>query len=214
MGPEATTDVGIYWIFVDVTEYTFHSFLSTFMSPFRIIGIAGSLRKGSTNMGLLKAIEALADEKISFSIFPIGDIPVFNQDQELSLPPAVKALKEAVKAADAIVFSTPEYNYSIPGVLKNTIDWLSRPSGQNSLREKPVAIIGTSSGMLGSSRAQYHLRQVLFGLDARTLSRPEIIVGGSGEKFTADGVLTDPKTKEKLQEMLDALVSWTKRLRL
>lgn len=184
------------------------------MSSINIVGIVGSLRKGSLNKSLLKATAALAPEGTTFTILDISTLPLFNQDDEVALPAAVKALKDAVKNADAIVFATPEYNYSVPGVLKNAIDWLSRPYGQNSLEGKPGAIIGTSPGLLGSSRAQYHLRQILgAGLNVQLLNRPEIIVTGGGDKFDASGKLTDAKTREKLTEMLTALVAWAKKLK-
>lgn len=184
------------------------------MSSFTIVGIVGSLRKGSFNKSLLTATAALAPAGTEFVILDIAALPLFNQDDEMTMPAAVKALKEAVKSADAVVFATPEYNYSVPGVLKNAIDWLSRPYGQNSLDGKPAAIIGTSSGLMGSSRAQYHLRQILGpGLNVQLLNRPEIIVTGAADKFDAKGELTDPKTKEKLSEMLTALVAWAKKLK-
>ncbi len=178
-----------------------------------IVGIAGSLRKGSYNMALLKAAQLLNPAEMDLTIINIADLPLFNQDLEASLPETVKSLKEAVKKADAMLISSPEYNYSVPGVLKNVIDWLSRPAGDNSLEEKPIAIMGTSPGMLGASRAQYHLRQVFVSLNGFVMNRPEIIVPGAMEKFDKDGNLTDEKTKEKLKEMLVALIAWTNRLK-
>ena len=189
-------------------------FLSLNMkSSFTIVGIAGSLREGSLNKALLKAAQSAAPAESTFTIVSLGDLPLYNQDIEVPLPSAVQAFKTAVQNADALVISTPEYNYSVPGVLKNAIDWLSRPSGQNSLNEKPCAIIGTSPGMLGSARAQYHLRQILVGLNVHVLNKPEIIVPDGGHKFDATGMLTDAKTIEKLKEMLMELAQWTERLR-
>lgn len=181
-------------------------------TPLRIVGFAGSLRTQSLNKALLRAAAALAPADMTVTILDIGNLPLFNQDLELALPESVRAFKDAVQSADAILIATPEYNYSIPGVLKNAIDWLSRPSGSNSFNDKPVAIMGTSPGMLGSSRAQYHLRQCFVSLNAHVLNQPEIIVSQGAEKFSADGTLTDVKTKEKLVQMLTALVAWTHRL--
>jgi chromate reductase len=180
-----------------------------------VIGFAGSLRKGSYNMALLRAAKKLAPENVNIEIADISVIPTFNQDLELEdvMPESVKALKAKVEKADAVLFSSPEYNYSIPGVLKNVIDWLSRPYGKNSLEEKPVAIMGTSTGMLGASRAQYHLRQCFVFLNGFVMNKPEMIVPTATDKFDADGNLTDEKTKAKLKEMLDALVIWADRVK-
>ena len=183
------------------------------MATLNVVGIAGSLRTGSFNKSLLRAAAAAAPDGMKITVLSIDDIPVFNQDQEMSLPPAVQKLKDAVKNADAVVIATPEYNYSVPGVLKNAIDWLSRPYGSNSLDAKPLALMGASSGMLGSARAQYHLRQILTGLNVHTLNRPEIIVPSAGEKFDKEGNLTDEKTRQKLGEMLTELAAWTHQLK-
>lgn len=124
-----------------------------------ILGIAGSLRRASYNRGALRAAQELAPEDAKIEIFELNDIPPFNQDKEKLPPQSVIDLKQRVRAADAILFSTPEYNYSVPGVLKNAIDWASRPYGDNAWNEKPVAVMGASIGNLGTARAQYHLRQ-------------------------------------------------------
>lgn len=181
--------------------------------PIVVVGFSGSLRKGSFNTALLKAAAQSAPEGMTVNILTIGDLPLLNQDLETDLPPVVQAFKKAVEAADAVLIATPEYNYSVPGVLKNAIDWLSRPYGKNSLGGKPAAIIGTSPGVLGSSRAQYHLRQILLGVNVHVLNRPEIIVPDAGSKFDAAGNLMDAKTKEKLAEMMEALGKWTLRLK-
>lgn len=177
-----------------------------------IVGISGSLRKGSLNTALLRAARDLVPAGATLTIQEIGDLPLFNQDDEQNLPPSVVSFKVAVKAADALLFVTPEYNYSVPGVLKNALDWLSRPYGQNSAEGKPMAIMSASMGMLGGARAQYHLRQILVFFNGQVLNRPEVMVGAAHEKFDASGTLTDEKTKEKVRELLNTLVAWTKKL--
>lgn len=181
-------------------------------SPFKILGISGSLRKGSYNTAALRAAQELAPEGVEIEIADISQIPPFNQDLESDVPAAVTALKSKIKAADAILFVTPEYNFSIPGVLKNAIDWCSRPYGDSAFEGKPAAILGASPGMLGSARAQYHLRQVLVFLDMHVLNRPEVMIAGAAQKFDATGRLTDEKTREFVGALVQALVDWTRRL--
>jgi len=137
----------------------------------------------------------------------------FNQDHEREPPPAVRQFKDKVKAADAILIVTPEYNYSVPGVLKNAIDWASRPYGDNAWDGKPVGIMGASIGMLGTGRAQYHLRQMFVFLNMFPLNQPEVMIANADEKFDEEGNLKDPKTTEKIKELLEALVDWTRRLK-
>jgi len=179
----------------------------------KILGIAGSLRKNSYNQALLKTAKDLAPENAEIEIFDIEGIPVFDQDLEKTLPPVVLNLKNKIKAADAILLVTPEYNYSIPGVLKNSIDWASRPFGDNSWENKPVAIMSASIGMLGGARAQYHLRQTFVSLNMHPLNRPEVMIPFAQEKFDENGNLIDEKTKEKIKELLAALVAWTKKIK-
>jgi chromate reductase len=171
----------------------------------KILGISGSLRKGSYNGGLLEAAKKLLPANCSLEIFDLSDIPLYNQDKEAKLPKAVVELKAKVRAADAILIATPEYNYSMPGVLKNALDWGSRPYGDNAWDGKPLAIMGASPGMLGTARAQYHLRQVFVYLNMHALNRPEVMVPAAHEKFDAKGRLTDAKTREKIKELLKAL---------
>lgn len=179
---------------------------------FRILGFAGSLRKDSYNRALLRAALELVPEGIELEIFDLEGIPLFNQDLENQPAEKLKEFKSKLKAADAILISTPEYNYSIPGVLKNAIDCASRPYGDNAFDLKPVAIMGTSIGMLGTARAQYHLRQCFVFLNCFGLNQPEVIVPFAAEKFDAEGRLTDQKTREKVRQLLEALVTWTKRV--
>ncbi|MFA6048166.1 MAG: NAD(P)H-dependent oxidoreductase [Parcubacteria group bacterium] len=178
----------------------------------KVLGIAGSLRSGSYNLDTLRVAQKMAPEEIEIEIFSrLGEIPPFNQDEENDPVEAVHELKEKIKAADAILFVTPEYNYSVPGVLKNAIDWASRPYGQNVWEGKPVAVIGASIGAIGTARAQYHLRQIFVFLDMHPLNRPEVMIGNAQEKFDEKGNIIDTHTKEKIEELLAALVLWTKK---
>jgi chromate reductase len=178
----------------------------------KVLGISGSLRAGSYNSALLRAAKELAPDTMEIEIVDIKDIPLFSQDFESSVPESIVELKKKVEAADAILFVTPEYNYSIPGVLKNTIDAVSRPYGQNSWNDKPVAIMSASVGMLGGARAQYHLRQTFVFLDMHPLNRPEVMVPFVNDKFDANLTLTDEKTKNAVIEQLKALDIWTRRI--
>ena len=177
-----------------------------------ILGFAGSLRKGSFNRGLLRVAKELVPREADLETFDLEGIPPFNQDLENQPPEKVKEFKAKIRAADAILIVTPEYNYSIPGVLKNAIDWASRPYGDNALERKPVALMGASIGMLGTSRAQYHLRQSFVWLNMFPLNQPELMVSFAQEKFDAGGTLTDQKTKEKIKELLESLIHWTQKL--
>lgn len=178
-----------------------------------ILGFAGSLRKNSFNRSILRAALELAPENAKLEIFDLEGIPPFNQDLEGRLPEKVKSFKAKIRAADAILISTPEYNYSIPGVLKNAIDWASRPYGDNSFEGKPVAIMGASPGMTGTARSQYHLRQTFVFLDMHPVNRPEVIVPFANEKIDEQGRVTDAKTREKIRELLESLIAWTRRLK-
>ncbi|KKR21998.1 MAG: FMN reductase [Parcubacteria group bacterium GW2011_GWE2_39_37] len=180
----------------------------------KIVGISGSLRKRSFNSALLREAVKLAPEKVEIEILDISQIPLYNQDLENNGNQAVLILKNKIKAADAVLFVSPEYNYSVSGVLKNAIDCASRPYGDNSFEGKPVAIMGASIGMLGTTRMQYHLRQMSVFLDMKPINRPEVMVGLAEEKFDAEGNLTDEKTKRKIKELIESLVVWTKSLRI
>ena len=181
-------------------------------NPLVILGIAGSLRNDSYNRSALRAAQELVPEGARIDIFDIGGLPGFNQDDEGNPPAKVTELKRAVRAADAILFVTPEYNYSVPGVLKNAIDWASRPYGDSAWSGKPVAIMGASIGMLGSARAQYHLRQMFVFLNMYPVNQPEVMIANAGKRFDANGNLTDETSRKLIQQLLAELVSWTKRL--
>jgi chromate reductase, NAD(P)H dehydrogenase (quinone) len=181
--------------------------------PLTILGIAGSLRKASLNRAALRAAQQLAPEGVTVEVFDIAGIPPFNQDEEANPPAAVTELKARARAADAILFATPEYNYSIPGVLKNAIDWASRPYGDSAWEGKPVAVMGASPGALGTSRAQYHLRQCFVFLNMHPVNHPEVMVGSASAKFDGQGNLTDEATRKQIAKLLDALAAWTRRLK-
>jgi chromate reductase len=177
-----------------------------------ILGFAGSLRKASYNRALLSAALELVPQDAALEIFDLDGIPPFNQDMETVPPERVKELKSKIRSADAILIATPEYNYSVPGVLKNALDWASRPPKDNAFDGKPVALMGASTGMLGTARAQYHLRQTFVILNAHPLNRPEVMVPFAPEKIDAGGRVTDQKTEDKIRELLQSLVAWTRRL--
>jgi chromate reductase len=177
----------------------------------KILGIAGSLRKGSFNRLALKAAQGLVPAGASLEIADLPDLPGFNQDNEKTPPAAVTELKAKIRAADAILLVTPEYNYSVSGVLKNTIDWVSRPYGDSAWKGKPVAIMGASAGVLGTARAQYHLRQTLVFLDMPTVNQPEVMIGGAASKFDPAGNLTDDMAKKLIGQLLTNLCELAKR---
>ncbi len=180
--------------------------------PIHILGFAGSLRKNSYNKALLRAAAELMPKDAVLETFDLEGIPPFNQDLETQPPEKVKDFKAKVKAADAILIATPEYNYSIPGVLKNAIDWASRPYPDNAFNDKPVAMMGASTGMLGTARAQYHLRQCFVFLNMHTVNKPEVMVNYAQEKFDADGRLKDEKARERIAELIESLIALTMRM--
>jgi len=172
-----------------------------------ILGFAGSLRKGSYNKALLRAAGELLPAGASIELFDLDGIPPFNQDLEGNPPEKVKEFKARIKSASAVLIATPEYNYSVPGVLKNALDWASRPYGDSAWTGKPLALMSVSTGMLGGSRAQYHLRQTLLFLDVRAVSKPEVFVTFAGQKFDDKGRLTDEATRGIVADLLKALVN-------
>jgi chromate reductase len=183
------------------------------MKTVHVLGFAGSLRKESFNRALLRAASEILPQDVELEIFELEGIPPFNAEQELSPPDRVRDFKGRILAADALLIVTPEYNYSIPGVLKNAIDWASRPSGNNSFNGKPAAIMSASTGYLGGARAQYHLRQVCVYINLLLLNKPEVMVTFAGEKFDVTLKLTDERTREHIQKLLDALAEWTRKIR-
>ena len=174
----------------------------------KILGIAGSVRKASFNKSALRAAQKLVPEGTSIEVFDIDGLPGFNQDEEKNPPAKVTELKAKIRAADAILFVTPEYNYSIPGVLKNAIDWASRPYGDSAWNGKPVAVMGASVGVIGTARAQYHLRQVFVFLDMHAVNQPEVMINAS-KSFDEQGNLTDQQTRDLIGKLLANLVKKT-----
>jgi len=179
-------------------------------NPVHILGISGSLRKHSYNTKLLHVAEELMPEGMSSEIFDLSPIPLFNQDLESNPPEIVADFKTRIAAADGLLIATPEYNYSIPGVLKNAIDWASRPPRNGPLNDKPLAIIG-AGGRFGTTLAQQHLRQIVTHLNMHTLNSPEVLVERPWEKFEDDS-LDDERTRTQLSRMLDAYYDWILRL--
>jgi chromate reductase len=180
--------------------------------PVRILGICGSLRKDSMNRKLLRAAAELLPPESTLEVVGIEGIPVYNQDEEANYPPAVKAFKEKIRKADAILFATPEYNYGVAGPLKNAIDVASRPYGDNVWKGKPVAAISASVGMLGGARAVYHLRQSFVYLEMLPIGLPEVFVSFGTKKFDESGRFTDEDGRKVLAKLLEALVAWTRRV--
>jgi chromate reductase, NAD(P)H dehydrogenase (quinone) len=181
-------------------------------TPVKILGIAGSLRRESYNRAALRAATELVPEGAVIDVFEIDGIPGFSQDEEQNPPAKVIDLKQRIRKSDAILFVTPEYNYSVPGVLKNAIDWASRPYGDSAWSGKPVAIMGASVGALGTARAQYHLRQIFVFLNMFPINQPEVMIGNASQRFDAAGNLTDDATKEFIRQLLQNLVDWTRRI--
>jgi chromate reductase, NAD(P)H dehydrogenase (quinone) len=178
----------------------------------RVLGIPGSLRQGSYNRAALRAAIELRPPEVEIEAVDLRGIPLYDGDVEaLGLPGPVQEVRARVAAADALLIVTPEYNFSVPGVLKNAIDWISRPPDQP-LAGKPTALMGASPGLLGTARAQYHLRQTCAGLNMLTLPRPEVFIGQAPQKFDAAGRLTDEAARKAIQGLLEALVAWTRRL--
>jgi chromate reductase len=182
-------------------------------APLHILGISGSLRKGSYNSAALRAASELLPEDVTMEIFDLSSIPIYNDDvREQGYPATVQALREKIASADAVLIATPEYNYSVPGVLKNAIDWASRPPSQP-FDGKPVGIMGASPGVLGTARAQYHLRQMFVFMNGMVLNRPEVMIGAANTKFDANGKLTDAVTRDFLQKFLVSLAAWSRRMK-
>jgi chromate reductase, NAD(P)H dehydrogenase (quinone) len=180
--------------------------------PIRILGIAGSLRRESYNRAALRAATKLVPEDTILETFELDGIPIFNQDDEQKPVPKVSEFKRRIREADAILFVTPEYNYSVPGVLKNAIDCASRPYGDSAWNGKPAAIMGASPGTLGTARAQYHLRQILVFLNMFPINQPEVMIANAAGRFDKDGNLTDEPTKDHIRRLLQSLMQWTQRI--
>lgn len=181
------------------------------MSNIKVAVIVGSLRKDSINRKLAKAVEKLAPKHFVFEHVDIGGLPLYNQDFDGDYPAEGKAFKAQIEAADALLFVTPEYNRSYPGVLKNALDIGSRPWGTNSFAGKPAAVLGTSPGATGTALAQQHLRNVLAYLDVPTLAQPEVFVRFSDDLIDDEGGIGNEGTQKFLQGFVDAYVAWVGR---
>jgi len=177
--------------------------------PVRILGFGGSLRKGSYSKALLHAAVELVPKNAVLELFEIKDFLPFNADEEDNPPHIVVKFKERIRSLDAILISTPEYNYSVPGFLKNAMDWASRPYGDNAFEGKPVAIMSSSPGSAGGARAQYHLRQSFVFLNMYPINE-EVIVSNADKKVGEDGKVHDEKTRDKIKGLLESLIEWTK----
>jgi len=174
-----------------------------------LLGICGSLRKASLNRALLTAVGESLPDGASLRQWDSLDLPIFNSD--VGEPTAVTSLKRAIADSDGVVFAVPEYNYSIPGGLKNALDWLSRPPPQSPLRGKPCGLVGAASGMSGTIRAQTHMRQILVFSDSPCLSQPEVLIPRAQERFDASGRLTDESTRVLLARFGAAMVDFAQR---
>ncbi len=182
------------------------------MEELNVLGISGSLRQASYNTALLRAATELAPKGMRIQIADIGAIPAYDEDlRTRGLPESVATLRRQASDANAILIATPEYNYSVPGVLKNAIDWLSRPP-EPPLFDKALAIMGASAGMSGTMRAQYHLRQIAVFLNMHVVNKPEVFVAHAAERFDADGRLTDAGTRKIIAALLDSLAGFSRRL--
>jgi chromate reductase len=180
----------------------------------RVLGFAGSLRKASFNRSLLRAAAELAPEGMTIEQFDIAVIPLYNADVEAAGDPAgVAAFKAAICAADGVLMATPEYNHGVPGVTKNAVDWASRPANNAALNGKPVGIIGASPGLVGTARGQSQLRQAFEFTNSYCMPQPEVLVSRAGDKFDAEGKLTDQGTRDFLQKYLIALRAWIVRFK-
>jgi chromate reductase len=182
------------------------------MSQYRIGVAIGSLRRDSYNRRLANAIRKLAPPEFSFQDLRIGDLPLYNQDNDANQAEPVRRLKGEIAAAHAVIFVTPEYNRSVPGVLKNAIDHASRPYGQSAWKGKPAGVVGCSIGATGASMAQQHLRNTLAYLDMPTLGQPEVFIAVDEDFFDRNGDIASPSTRQFLQRWMDAYVAWVKTL--
>jgi chromate reductase len=185
------------------------------MSVVKVLAISGSLRKASFNTLALRAAQQLAPEGMEITLFEaMREIPLYDDDLRTGsgYPPPVAAFRAAIKAADALLIASPEYNFSISGVLKNAIDWASRVPDQP-FDNKPVAIMGAATGLWGTARSQYDLRKILGGLNAQLLNKPEVLISQAATRFDKDGTLTDEATRGVIAQQMVALRDWTLRLR-
>ena len=181
--------------------------------PLKVLAFAGSLRKGSYNKALVHAAVEVKPDSVNIEVFDLEGIPPYNFDLEQQMPQRVVEFKDKIRAADALLIATPEYNFSVSGVLKNAIDWASRPNIGNPLEGKPVAIMSASTGRLGGARAQYHLRQSFVFLNMHPVNQPEVMLSSAKDNVDAAGNVTNEQTRKLIRQLLEALVDWTNRLK-
>lgn len=182
-------------------------------APIRVLAIAGSLRKGSLNKALVRAAIQVAPPGVIVEDFgDLDGIPLFDEDTEKTQPEKVKLLKTKIAAADALLIATPEYNNSVPGVLKNAIDWASRPIGDNSFEDKPVAIM-SAGGHMGGMRAQLHLRHILVYVNMHPINKPQVAITNAKTKIAVSGEFDDPAIRDSIRQLLVALDAWARRLK-
>ncbi len=179
----------------------------------KVLAFAGSLRKGSYNKALIRAAVELAPENVAIEVFDLEGIPPFNQEFESNPPQRVKEFKDKIRNADALLIATPEYNYSVSGVLKNAIDSASRPKADTPLEGKPVAIMSASTGRFGGARAQYHLRQTFVFLNMQPVNRPEVMLSDAMHNVDATGNVTNEQTRQLIRQLIEALAAWTIKLK-
>src|SRR5438876_12387833 len=178
----------------------------------RILGISGSDRRRSYNTGLLEAAKELLPEGAALEVYDVSVLPLYNQDIEVEIPAPVMRFKEDIGRAEAVLFATPEHNYSITAVLKNAIEWGNRPPRDASWSGKPAAIISASTSLRGGARAQLHLRQIMIDLNMYPINRPLLLVANAKDKFNENLQLTDEETLQTLRDVLSSLVEWTRKL--
>ena len=184
------------------------------MADFKVLGVSGSLRKGSFNTAALHACAGMMPADMTMEIAEIGDLPLFNQDVfDAGLPAPVKRFRDALGAADGLLIASPEYNFSLTPALKNAIDWASRPPNQ-AFQDKPIAIFSASAGPMGGARVQYDLRRILGQLWGHVLPRPEVFIGSAQTKFDKDGKITDEATTKFLTDLLAGFKTWIERMKV
>jgi chromate reductase len=183
------------------------------MPSYNLLALSGSLRKGSYNTALLRAFKERAPAGVTIEFLEIGNLPLFNQDNESNFPQGATDLKNKIRNADGIIIATPEYNRSIPGVLKNTLDWTSRPYGDSAWNEKPVFVVGAAGGGIAAALAQYHLKQILLYLNAHVPGQPEFYCGNASSKFDAAGNLTDEATQKHIDSAFTTFIAFIDKLR-
>ena len=182
------------------------------MGEVKILGVSGSGRKGSYNWALLEAAKEMLPENTALEIFDVSRFPLYTQDHEHDPRVEVQQFKQKIRQSDAILFATPEHNYTVTAVLKNAIEWGNRPAGNNSWNGKPAAIVSASSGPRGGARSQLHLRQILVDLNMYAINQPQLLLARAQDAFESDLKLKDPQTRETLKTILQTLAIWTKKI--